>query len=259
MILLDGAGNFLQEDRLTRFRRCDDQRALAQSDGRDKIQQSHGGIARPVRAFQRQPSVWMNRRQRIERPAHARDFGVVPVDGLDIHQRVVSIAQPLRPRLADDFVAAVQIESADLRNGNIDIVRPRRSVLRTQKAVSAGLHFQQAATAPQQPSLEHLRHHRVARAVFLVIKPERLGLVQPDFRFLGGFFLLPAAKLAKQRLHHLRLVHAVRQAHLVCARQFAQLHHRHVLIGSCGFQFDFSSSQWANMFCRGIVRGCASW
>ena len=177
MILLDGAGDFLQENRLARFRRRDNQRALAQADRRDKIQQAHGGIARPVRAFQRQPPVRVNRRQGIERPAHPRDFRVVPVDGFNVHQRVVSVAHPLRPRLADDLVAAVQVEPANLRDGNINVVRPGCSVLRAQKTVTAGLHFQQAVAAAQQPRLEHLRHNRVARAVFLVVKTERLGLV----------------------------------------------------------------------------------
>ena len=139
------------------------------------------------------------------------------------------------------------------------VAAAQEDLANAQKAVAAGLHLQQAVAAAQQPRLEHLRHDRVARAVFLVVKPERLGLVQPDVRLLGGRLrrLHPAAKLAKQRLDHLRLVHPVGQAHLVGARQLAQLHHRHVLIYSCGFQFDFSSSQWANMLCRGVSRGCA--
>ena len=259
VIFLDGAGDFLQEDRLARFRRRDDPRALAKTDGRDKIHQPHGRVSRLAFPLQRQPPVGVNRRQRIKRPAHARNFGVFPVDGFDVHQRVVSVAHPFRPRLADDFIAAVQVEPANLRDGNIDVVRAGRSVLRAQKAVAAGLHFQQAVAAAQQPRLEHLRHNRVARAVFLVVKSERLGLVQPDVRLFGGRLrrLHPASELAKQRLDHLRLVHPVGQAHLVGARQLTQLHHRHVLINSCGFQFDFSSSQWANMLCRGVSRGCA--
>ena len=256
VVLLDGAGDFLQENRLARLRRRDDQRALAKADRRDKIHQPHGRVSRLAFPLQRQPPVGVNRRQRIKRPAHARNFGVFPVDGFDVHQRVVSVAHPLRPCLADDFIAAVQVEPANLRDGNIDVVRAGRSVLRAQKAVAAGLHFQQAVAAAQQPRLEHLRHDRVARAVFLVVKPERLGLVQPDVRLFGGRLrrLHPASELAKQ---HLRLVHPVGQAHLVGARQLAQLHHRHVLIHSCRFQFDFSSSQWANMLCRGVSRGCA--
>ena len=48
--------------------------------------------------------------------------------------------------------------------------------------------------AAQQPRLEHLRHDRVARAVFLVVKPERLGLVQPGCSAgaCAGFIPLPS-------------------------------------------------------------------
>ncbi len=101
------------------------------------------------------------------------------------------------------------------------------------EAVAARLHLEHALSGAQQPRLDHPGHDRVARAVFLVVIPQRLGLVQPDLLALR--LRVRLRLVAAEQLHNLRLVHAIGQAYASFLRQLAQLHDRHALNRSYGF------------------------
>ena len=232
MVPFDRLRDLLEQHGLAGLGRGDDQRALPETDGRDEVEHAHGRVALPLRVLKRQAAVGVDGRQLVKRPAQARGFGLVPVDGLDVHERAVAVAHAAGTRLSDNQITGAQGKAPDLRDGDVDILRSGRAVLRAQEAVAAGLHLQHALPAAEQAGLQHFGHDGVARAVFLVVIAERLGLVQPDVRFVDGrLFALHSlcGQAACKQLDDLRLVDPAGQAHLLLLRQLAQLHDRHAV------------------------------
>ena len=88
----------------------------------------------------------IERRQVVEQDLVARFFGRLEVDGLDLDQGEVFFALVRRTHLAADGVAGLEVELADLRGRDVDVVRAGQVVVvrRAQEAVAVGQDFQHA-------------------------------------------------------------------------------------------------------------------
>src|SRR5207253_9744413 len=86
----------------------------------------------------------IERRQIVEENLFARLFGRLKVDGFDFDQSEVTLAFFRRTNLAADRVAGAQIELANLRWRDIDVVRAGQIVVlgRAQKTKTIGQSFQ---------------------------------------------------------------------------------------------------------------------
>ena len=102
--------------------------------------------------------VGIERRQIVEENLFARLFGRLKVDGFDFDQREVTLALFRRTNLAADRVAGAQIELANLRWRDIDVVRAGQIVVlgRAQKTktIRQGL---QHTLGKDEPALFGLR------------------------------------------------------------------------------------------------------
>ena len=88
----------------------------------------------------------IKRRQVIEKDLVAGLFRRLEVDRLDLDQREVFFAFMRRADVAADGVAGLEVELADLRGRNINIVWAGQIVIirRAKKAVAVGQNFQHA-------------------------------------------------------------------------------------------------------------------
>ncbi len=91
-------------------------------------------------------SCGIERRQVVEENLVARDLGILEVDRFDLDQREVALAVLGRADLAGDGVAGAQIELADLRRRDVDIVRARQIVVlgRAEESEAVGQAFENA-------------------------------------------------------------------------------------------------------------------
>ena len=96
--------------------------------------------------FQLQPLVGIERRQVVEEDLVARFLGRLEVDGVDLDEREVALAFLGRADLAGDGVAGAQIEAADLRGRDVDVVGAGQVVVlgRAQEAEAVGQAFEHA-------------------------------------------------------------------------------------------------------------------
>ena len=107
-------------------------------------------ITRPEKlsrdGFELQARVRIERRQVVEEDLVARFLGRLEVDGVDFDQREVALAFLGRPDLAGDGVAGAQIETADLRGRDVDVVGAGQIVVlgRAQEAEAVGQAFEHA-------------------------------------------------------------------------------------------------------------------
>ena len=123
MIGGDGVGDALQQHRFAGARRRDDQAALALADGRQQIHHAAGEVV--AHGFELETLVRIERRQVVEEDLVARFLGRLEVDGVDFDQREVTLAFLGRADLAGDGVAGAQIETADLRRRDVNVVGAR--------------------------------------------------------------------------------------------------------------------------------------
>ena len=140
----DRVGDRLQQHRLAGARRRDDQPALALAERRHQVHDARGqvlGIGFEPDAFLR-----VERRQVLEEDALLAAGRRLEVDRLDLDQREVALAFLRRPDLPGDGVAGVQIELADLRRRDVDVVGPGEVVVvgRAQEAEAVGQHLEHA-------------------------------------------------------------------------------------------------------------------
>ena len=140
----DGVGDVLQQHRLAGARRRDDQAALALADGRQQVHDAAGVVV--ARGFELEPLVRIERRQVVEEDLVARFLGRLEVDGVDLDQREVALAFLGRADLAGDGVAGAQVEAADLRRRDVDVVGAGQVVVlgRAQEAEAVGQAFEHA-------------------------------------------------------------------------------------------------------------------
>ena len=144
MILRHRLRDALQQHRLAGARRRDDQAALALADRRHQIHDARRQVV--GRRLEVEALLRIERRQVLEEQLVARLFGRLEVDRLDLDQREVALPFLRRPDLARDGVAGLQVELADLRRRDVDVVRARQVVVvgRAQEPEAVGQHFEHA-------------------------------------------------------------------------------------------------------------------
>ncbi len=135
---------FCKQHGLAGTRRSDDQAALAFADRRQQIHDAGADVF--AHRLQLDPLLRIQRRQVVEEDLVARLFGRFEVDGLDLDQREILLAFMRRTHLAADGVAGLQVELADLRGRNVNVVRTGQIVVigRAEEAVAIRQDFQHA-------------------------------------------------------------------------------------------------------------------
>ena len=98
------------------------------------------------RRLEPQALLRIERRQVLEEELVARLIGRLEVDRFDLDQREVALAVLRRPHLAGDRVAGLQVELANLRRRDVDVVRARQIVVvgRAQEAEAVRQHLEHA-------------------------------------------------------------------------------------------------------------------
>ena len=155
VVLRHRLGDALQQHRLAGARRRDDQPALAPADRRHQVHDP----AESCRArLEDEALLRIERRQVLEEQLVARLLGRLEVDRLDLDQREVALPFLRRPDLARDGVAGLQIELADLRRRDVDVVGARQVVVvgRAEEAEAVGQHLEHAFRE-DEPALLGLR------------------------------------------------------------------------------------------------------
>jgi hypothetical protein len=129
VIRRDRLRDVLHQHGLAGARRGDDEAALALADRGDDVDDSRRIVlARRVRLLELEPLGGIERRQVVEMDLVADLLRVLEIDRVDLEQGEIALAL-LRP--ADrpfHGVARAQAETADLRGGDVDVVRPRQVV-----------------------------------------------------------------------------------------------------------------------------------
>ena len=137
----------LQHHRLAGLRRRDEQAALALADRRDDVDDAAGDVLLGLDvALEHHRLVGEERRQVLEEDLVLRVLGRLAVDLVDLDQREVALAVLRRADLAFDRVAGVQVEAADLRRRDVDVVGAGEvgGVGRAQEAEAVGQHLEHA-------------------------------------------------------------------------------------------------------------------
>ena len=144
MVLRDRLRDALQQHRLAGARRRDDQAALALADRRHQVE--HASREQIGRRFEDEPLLRIERRQVLEEQLVARLVGRLEVDRFDLDQREVPLPFLGRPDLARDGVAGLQVELADLRRRDVDVVGARQVVVvgGAEEAEAVGQHLEHA-------------------------------------------------------------------------------------------------------------------
>ena len=149
-----------------------------------------------MRGFHVQAVLRIERRQVIEENFVAGHFGVFEVDGFDLDEGEIALAVLGRTHLAGDGVAGAQIELANLRRRDVDIVRARQIVVfrGAQKAEAVRQAFQDAF-AEDEAVLLGLRAQDLKNQLLLAHAAgagdrQFLG----DFRQVGDVFLFQFSK-----------------------------------------------------------------
>ncbi len=140
----DGVGDRLQQHGLAGARRRDDQTALALADGGEQVHHAAGDVL--ADRLHLDALLRVERRQVVEEDLVAGLFGRFEVDRLDLDQREVLFALVRRTHVAGDGVAGLEVELADLRGRDVDIVRAGQVVVvgRAEEAVAVGQDFKHA-------------------------------------------------------------------------------------------------------------------
>ena len=159
----------LHQHRLAGLRTGNQQAALALADRRDQVDQPAGDVLVAFHiAFENQRLVREQRRQVFEQDAMFGRFGRLAVDLVDLDQREVALAVLRCSNLALDRVAGVQVEAADLRRRDVDVIGARqvRSLGRSQEAEAVGQHFEGAVAENLLASLGALLQDRKHQLLF---------------------------------------------------------------------------------------------
>ncbi len=117
----DGVGKFLQQHRLARAGRRDDEPTLALADGRHQVRNPHPHLV--LCGLQNNALFGVQRRQVAEYHLLGQLVRLLKIDRLDPKQGEIFFAFLGRTDLAGDDVAAAQAEPPNLRRRDIHIVR----------------------------------------------------------------------------------------------------------------------------------------
>ena len=165
-------------------------------------------------------SCGIERRQVVEENLVARDFGIFEIDRFDLDQREVALAVLRRANLPGDGVAGAQIEFADLRGRDVDVVRARQVVVfrRAQEAEAVGQAFENAF-GEDQAVLFRLRAEDLENQLLLA-HAGRAGDVQllGDFRQVGDVLVFQFCKANAHRV--LSFSSLINQARMLIVDEF---------------------------------------
>ena len=128
----DAVGDRLEQERLARFGRRDDQAALAAPDRGDQVEQARGEDGRgrlKVDQLHRE-----DRRQLVEVGPPPGGLRVDAVDRLDAQHAEELLVVLRRPHVAGDAVPGAQPEAPDLRLRDVDVLLARQQPLAAQEA-----------------------------------------------------------------------------------------------------------------------------
>jgi len=140
----DGVGDGLEEHGLAGARRSYDEAALAFADGGEQVHDAAGGVL--ADGLHLDAFLGVERGEIVEEDFVAGLFGGLEVDGLDLDQREIFFALVRAADVAADGVAGLEIELANLRGGDVDVVRAGEVVVvgRAEEAVAVGEDFEDA-------------------------------------------------------------------------------------------------------------------
>src|ERR1051326_6709843 len=153
MVLRDGVGHLLQQDRLARTRRGDDQAALSFADRCKQIHRAHVDFL--AHGFQDESRGGEERRQVVEEDFVLRLLGVFLVYRLDLEQRKETFLVLGWTNLPGDDIACLQIEAANLRRRDVYVLGTRQLIVarRTQESETVRQDFQHALAEHQTATL----------------------------------------------------------------------------------------------------------
>src|SRR3954466_304360 len=120
MIRGDGIGDVLQQHRFAGTRRSNDQSALTFSHRGQQVHDAGADVL--FRALLLDALLRIKRRQIVEKDLVARFIGRFKVDRLDLYQREIFFAFVRRADVAADRVAGLEVELADLRWRDVNVV-----------------------------------------------------------------------------------------------------------------------------------------
>ena len=170
----DRLGEHVQQHRLARARRRDDQAALSEPDGGDQVDDPHlegvlGG------SLEDDPVVGVDRDELLERSATLHFLGLLAVDGLDLVDAEVAFALARRPHRAADEHPSLELVLLDQGGGDVDVVEGRHVVVgqHAQPVMPAGLHVEHALgddrLAARHPAVRELPQRVAAVAPLEVL------------------------------------------------------------------------------------------
>jgi hypothetical protein len=171
----------LQDHRFAGLRRRHQQAALALADRRDQVDDAAGDVFGAVDvALEAQRLVRVQRRQVLKQDAVLRGFRRFAVDLVDLDQREVALAVFRGAHFALDRIAGVQVEAADLRRRDVDIVGGRHvaGVWRAQEAEAVRQHFEGAVAKDLFTGFRALFQDREHQ--FLFAQTRRVVDIEPD-------------------------------------------------------------------------------
>ena len=145
----DGMGDVLHQHGLAGLGGGHDQPALAFADRSNKVDDATGVVLFRARVpLKRHRLVGMQGRQILKEDLVLADLGRLAVDLIHLDQREIAFAVLGDAHFAFDGVAGVQVEAADLRGRDVDVVRAGqvRSFRRAQETEAVGQDLETAVT-----------------------------------------------------------------------------------------------------------------
>ncbi len=174
----DRIGDRLQHHGLAGARRRHQETALALAEGRHEIHDPRGHI---VGHLEPDPVLGIQRRQVVEVDLLHGHLWRLEVDRLDLDQSEVALTLLGRSDLPRDRVTGVEVEAADLRRRDVNVVRAREVVVlrRPEKAEALRQNLEYALTEDQPLRLglvlEDAEDQILAAHPGRVLDPEALG------------------------------------------------------------------------------------
>jgi hypothetical protein len=185
MICGDRVRDFLKKDGFSRFRRRDDQGALAFAYRTEKVNNPRRYFL--CLCFEIEPLVRVEGGEILEGDAILSDCGFVEIDLLDAEHREEALAFFGTSNLAVDRISGLQVEKPYLTGANINIVRTREGGIlrRSEETVAVGQYLKRSVgvnnAAPVRMRLQNIENE------FLFFEGNHLLVIYP----------IPSAEIAE--------------------------------------------------------------
>src|SRR5262245_9431391 len=135
VVAFDRVHDLLEDRRLARLRRRDDQPALTFPDRRDEVDDPPRDVGRVVGHLETELGVREQRSEVLELRPLAGGLGRHAVDLVDAQQRRVLLVARLRTRVPLEVVALAEREATDLRRRDVHVLRPGKVARRPEEPV----------------------------------------------------------------------------------------------------------------------------